>query len=82
MEAQLVDTLSDGELKAEIFSTELPGEFKVIYRDAANNELEDILLTGISSYKQRETEIRDRLRQLNEGAPLRKTGERGAASEY
>ena len=82
MDAQLVDTLTRGDLKAEIYSTDLPGEFKVIYRDADNTELEEILLTGISTYKQREAEIRERLGQLNEGARPHKIPERGDPGEY
>ena len=82
MDAQLVDTITDGDLKAEIYSTDLPGEFKVIYRNAASAEIEEVLLTGISTYKQRETEIRDKLRSLNEGATPRRRPDRGDPGEY
>ncbi len=82
MDAQLVDTFTDGALQAEIYSTDMPGEFKVIYKDDAGNQLEEVPLTGISSYKQREPEIRNRLRALNEGAQIRRTPDRGDAGEY
>ena len=82
MDAQLVDTIAYAEFTAEIYSMNLPGEFVVIYRDATGQQLEEVPLTGISSYKQREPEIRERLRQLKEGAPLRKTPDRGDAGEY
>lgn len=82
MDAQLVDTFTYGDLKAEIYSTNMPGEFKVIYRDASGVEMEEMPLTGISTYKQREPEILDRLRQLSEGAETRRTPDRGDPGEY
>lgn len=82
MDAQLVDTLTYADLRADIYSMELPGEFKVIYRDSSGNQLEEVPLTGISSYKQREPEILARLRALSEGAQTRRTPDRGDAGEY
>lgn len=82
MDARLVDTFRDADLQAEIYSTDLPGEFKVIYRDASGKQLEEVPLTGISSYKQREPEIRARLHALKEGAKIRSTPDRGDAGEY
>ncbi len=82
MDAQLVDTFTEADLQAEIYSTNLPGEFKVIYRDAAGHQLEEVPLTGISTYKQREPEIRARLHALKEGAKIRSTPDRGDAGEY
>ncbi len=82
MEGQLVETLAYADLKADIYSTDLPGEFKVIYRDSAGNSLEEIPLTGISTYKQREPEILERLHQLHEGAKARKAPDRGDPGEY
>lgn len=82
MDTQLVDTLTNGDVRADIYSTSLPGEFKVIYRDSAGKQLEEVLLTGISSYKQREPEILGRLQQLQEGAPARRTPDRGDPGEY
>jgi hypothetical protein len=78
MAAQLVGTLTHGEYKAQIFSTNMPGEFKVAYSDADGKTLEEAPLTGISSYRQRESEITDRLRQLADGQLSRAA----AASSY
>jgi len=82
MDAQLVDTISYAGFSAEVYSTNLPGEFKVIYRDSIGNQLEEAPLTGISSYKQREPEIWDRLRQLREGESVPRVPDRGDAGEY
>ena len=82
MDAHLVDTISYAGLSAEVYSTNLPGEFKVIYRDSAGNQLEEVPLTGISSYKQRKPEILDRLRQLSEGGSVPRVPDRGDAGEY
>lgn len=82
MDAQLVDTFTEADLQAEIYSTDMPGEFKVIYRDAAGKQLEEVPLTGISSYKQREPEIRARLHALREGAEIPRTPDRGDPGEY
>jgi hypothetical protein len=82
MDEQLVGTLTYGDYKAEIFSTNLPGEFKVSYQDATGKRIEEAPLTGISSYKQRENEIADRLRQLSEGAEPAGEPDRGDPGEY
>lgn len=82
MPAQLVDTLTFADLRAEIYSSDLPGEFKIIYRDSTGHALEEAPLTGISSYKQREPEILARLQQLKEGAKTPETPDRGDAGEY
>ncbi len=82
MDAQHVGTLNYQDFKADIYSTTVPGEFKVIYSDAGGKQLEEAPLTGISSYKQREAEIVDRLRQLKEGAKPARTPDQGDAGEY
>ena len=82
MDAQLVGTLTYKDLKADIYSTSIPGEFKVIYRDGEGRQIEEAPLTGISSYKQRETEILDRLRQFSEGAKPAATPYLGDSGEY
>jgi hypothetical protein len=82
MDTQLVGTLSYGDFKADIYSTSAPGEFKIIYHDASGNPIEEAPLTGISTYKQREAEILDRLRQFSEGAQPAKTPYLGDAGEY
>lgn len=82
MDAQLVGTLTCGGLRAQIYSSRLPGEFKVVYQDTAGNTLEEIPLTGISTYKQRESEIMDRLRQLSKGAKVRTNPDLRDPGEY
>ena len=68
MDELLVGHMTYGNIKAEIYSTERPGEFEVVYlRDG--KILERAPLTGISSYRQREPEIEERMRQLHEGGP-------------
>ena len=82
MDEQSVATLTLGNFKAEIFSTNIPGEFKVVYRDGSGKQVEEAPLTGISTYKQREPEILDRLRQLSEGARPESTPDLGDSGEY
>ena len=82
MDAQLVGTLSYQDLKADVYSTSAPGEFRIVYLDASGKQLEEAPLTGISTYKQREAEIIDRLRQFSEGAKPAETPYQGDAGEY
>ena len=86
MAAQLVGTLTHGAYKAQVFSTSLPGEFRVAYCDGDGKTLEESPLTGISSYRQREAEINDRLRELADGRLARAasaaTPYQGDAGEY
>lgn len=82
MDEQLVGTLTFADYKAEIYSTSASGEFRVVYLDASGKTLEEAPLTGISTYRQRETEITDRLRQLHEGAQPAQTPYLGDAGEY
>lgn len=82
MDEQWVGTLTDGEYKAEVFSTAMPGEFKVYYQDPSGKSIEEAPLTGISSYKQRETEIVNRLHQLAHGDSPSKTPDQGDPGEY
>lgn len=82
MDLQLVGTLTYADFRAEVYSTNLPGEFRLVYRDAAGLVVEEGVLTGISSYKQRETEILHRLRELQEGTPAAKTARAGDVGEY
>ena len=82
MDAQLVETLGDGDFKAEIYSLSMPGEFRVVYRDSSGRALEESLLTGISTYKQRQPEILARLHQLAHGAEPSRKPERGDPGEH
>ena len=82
MSDQLVGTLTDGSISADIYSLAMPGEFQVVYRDASGQVLEEGRLTGISSYKQREKEILERLSQLSHGAKPSANPDLGDAGEY
>ncbi len=82
MDGQLVGTLTHGDFKAEIYSTSLPGEFRVVYQDPEGHTLEEAPLTGISSYHQRASEISGRLQELAGGAPAEDTPYQGDAGEY
>lgn len=82
MDAQLVGTLTYQDYKADVYSTAMPGEFKIIYLDGHGKQIEEAPLTGISTYKQRETEIVDRLRQFSEGAKPAATPYLGDSGEY
>lgn len=79
---QLVGTVTYGDYKAEVFSTSLPGEFRVAYQNGGGETVEESPLTGISSYRQRESEISDRLKQLANGASIPATPDLGDAGEY
>lgn len=82
MDRQLVGTLAYATWRADVFSTNAPAEFQVVYHDGTGKPVEEAPLTGISSYKQREAEILERLRQLSEGASPEKTPYLGDAGEY
>jgi hypothetical protein len=82
MDEQLVGELSYRDFKAEIYSTSVPGEFRVMYLDKSGRQLEEAPLTGISTYKQREQEIIARLRQFSEGAEPAQTPDQGDPGEY
>jgi hypothetical protein len=81
-ETQLVGTLTDAGYKAEIFSTNMPGEFKVIYQNPHGEHLEEAPLTGISSYKQRQNEILEHLHKLAHGEALPQVPDLGDSGEY
>ncbi|HSU58978.1 MAG TPA: hypothetical protein VLI55_06675 [Bryobacteraceae bacterium] len=83
MDEELVATLTLGDLKADVYSLSIPGEFKVIYRAGGGRILEESPLNGISTYKQREPEIMARLKQLAEGAkPLQRRNLSNPGDEY
>jgi hypothetical protein len=82
MDEQLVGTLRAGDYKAEVFSLSIPGEFRVEYQGPGDTKLEEDMLAGISTYKQREREIVARLHELAGGATPRETKEAGDAGEY
>ncbi|MBV8069999.1 MAG: hypothetical protein JO270_08860 [Acidobacteriaceae bacterium] len=82
MDEQLVGSLEYGNYKASVYSSNVPGEFKVVYSDPTGHALEEAPLTGISTYHQREQEIYKRLRELSQGAHPRRNPDRGDAGEY
>ncbi len=66
-ETSLVATLTEGEYKVEIYSSELPGEFTLRYLDGSGELIEEEKLTGVSTYRQREPEILERLHAFAKG---------------
>ena len=66
MDEQLVGTLTHGAFKADVYSTERPGEFRIRYHGRDGQAIEDVPLTGVSSYKQREDDIIAHLRDLEQ----------------
>jgi hypothetical protein len=76
-------TLEHGKCKAEIFETRLPGSFSVRYCGADGSVLAEEPLTGVSTFRQREKEILERLDELcsgkrPHGEPLTDSGEYSA----
>jgi hypothetical protein len=63
----LLTTLEHGKCKAEIYESELPGQFSIHYTNDKGDVLADEPLTGVSSYRQREGEIVARMEQLCKG---------------
>lgn len=82
MNSELVATLTHEDWKAEVYSLELPGEFKIVYISKDGKPVEEAQLTGISSYHQRESEILQRLGELAGGAKPNKVPELGDSGEY
>jgi hypothetical protein len=77
-----VGTLTYSDLRADIYTTSLPGEFKVVYRDSAGSPLAEESLSGVSTYRQRESEILGRLQQLSEHGALASDSELADSGEY
>lgn len=82
MDEQPIRTLTFASYKADVYSTNFPGEFRIVYVDGRGKTLEETSLTGISTYRQRESEIITRLRQLHEGAESSGIGRIEEAKEY
>ncbi len=66
-ESSLLTTLTEGEFKVEIFSSDLPGEFTLRFLDGGGQLLEESKLSGVSTYRQREPEIMQRLQAFARG---------------
>lgn len=82
MDEQLVGTLNYDDYKADVYSSNVPGEFKIVYRDAAGRELEHSPMTGISTYHQREHEILEHLQALSHGLPAGNPPDLDDSGEY
>ena len=67
---------------AEIYSTSLPGEFKICYRDGAGESIAEEMLSGVSTYRQREPEIKDKLKALSEGKSAAASAGLADSGEY
>ena len=77
---KLIATLENGDCKADIFSTALPGQFTIRYCRQDGTVLGEESLSGLSTYRQRENEIQQRLQEICaqghlEGSPLADAGE-------
>lgn len=75
-----IATIEEGSCKAAVYEAEMPGQFTIRYTGQDGSVLCEEPLTGVSSYRQREQEIRNRLRALCkgreiDGAPLSDSGE-------
>jgi hypothetical protein len=74
-------TLEQGDCKAEIYETALPGQFTIRYVGASGQVLSEEQLSGVSSYRQREREILGRLGELCAGRHV-KSAELSDSGEY
>ena len=72
--AQQLAALENGKCKAEIYETALPGQFTIRYVDEAGGVICEEQLSGVSSYRQRENEILQRLNELCEGKAVKAAG--------
>ena len=68
--------------KAEIYEQALPGQFTIVYRSASGEVLEEAELTGVSTYRQRESEINDHLEQICAGLNPPPPEEMADSGEY
>ena len=80
MESPLA-TLEEGTCKAEIYEDAMPGQFTIRYIGTNGSLLCEEPLTGVSSYRQREQEIRLRLSELCQGHNVR-PGSLSDSGEY
>lgn len=56
-----------GGCSANIYELEMPGQFSIQYCDASGKVLAEEQLSGVSSYRQREDEIMERLKTVCAG---------------
>ena len=67
---------------AEIYEQSLPGQFTILYRNVAGEVLEEAELTGVSTYRQREAEIRDHLDKICAGLTPKDPDALASSGEY
>ncbi len=75
-------TIEGSGCSAEIYEQALPGQFTVLYKSAAGEVLEEAELTGVSTYRQRESEIRDHLDQICAGLRPKDPDALASSGEY
>jgi hypothetical protein len=63
-------TLEDGTCKAEIYEAGMPSQFTIRYLGPDGRVMAEEPLTGVSSYRLREVEIRKRLGELCSGSEI------------
>ena len=81
-ETEPIATLTSGAYKAEVYSCQLPSEFIIRFVDGAGTVLEETNMTGVSTYRQRETEIMDRLHAFETGDKPAEPIDLQASGEY
>lgn len=81
-QTDLIATLTSGSYKAEVYGCDLPGEFVVHFVDAEGNVLESSNMTGVSTYRQREKEIMERLQTFASGETPADPADLSASGEY
>ena len=77
-----IASIERGGCRADIYEQALPGQFTVIFRDSKGKALEEIELTGVSTYRQRESEITERLDKLCSGEPAGSPDQLEDSGEY
>ncbi len=77
-----IATLERHGCKAEIFEQALPGQFTITYKNAKGEVVEEAELTGVSTYRLREAEIKEHLEQICAGLPAPPPEELSDAGEY
>ena len=65
-----IATLEEGTCRAEVYETEMPGQFTIRYLRSGGEVMAEEALTGVSTYRQRELEIRHHLTELCAGAAI------------
>ncbi len=77
-----IASIERGGCRADVYEQALPGQFTVVFRDSQGKVLEETELTGVSTYRQRESEITERLDKLCSGEPVKSPDELADSGEY